>query len=207
MTTVTPDSLIQQLDACLPQTQCRECSYQGCLPYAEAIVNDAEAIDRCAPGGVETLNELARLTKQNPAPFLETVMRNVRAPTLAVIDEAECIGCTKCIQACPVDAIIGASKHMHVILTDECTGCGLCVDPCPVDCIDTVPVDALTFSREKAKQRYDEKLSRLDTLIEKKAAQQAKRLERARDAKRDYIAEAMARVKQKRAQKDSGTDK
>ncbi|WP_447957952.1 RnfABCDGE type electron transport complex subunit B [Vreelandella sp. EE7] len=127
-------ALIDAIDAELPQTQCGKCSYNGCRPYAEAIVA-GDAINRCPPGGVETLNRLAELTGRATLPLEQPP----QPPTLALIREDECIGCTKCIQACPVDAIVGAAKQMHTVIEDECTGCELCVAPCPVDCIDLVP--------------------------------------------------------------------
>lgn len=134
-----PDrSLIDRLDALLPQTQCRLCQTPGCRPYAEAIVN-GEAINRCVPGGQATVDAIAA-TLRRPTETIDTT--HGIAPThrlVAVIREAECIGCTKCIQACPVDAIVGAAKLMHTVISDECTGCNLCVPPCPVDCIDLVP--------------------------------------------------------------------
>ncbi|MFG6666487.1 RnfABCDGE type electron transport complex subunit B [Halomonas sp. HNIBRBA4712] len=128
------EQLIDAIDAELPQTQCTKCGFNGCRPYAEAIVQ-GEAINRCPPGGDETLKRLAELTGRPAIALAEPP----QAPTLAVIREAECIGCTKCIQACPVDAILGAAKQMHTVIEDECTGCELCVAPCPVDCIDLVP--------------------------------------------------------------------
>ncbi|MCP1326798.1 RnfABCDGE type electron transport complex subunit B, partial [Halomonas sp. 707D4] len=128
------EQLIDAIDAELPQTQCTKCGFEGCRPYAEAIAR-GEAINRCPPGGDETLKRLAGLTGRPVIALAEPP----QAPTLAVIREAECIGCTKCIQTCPVDAILGAAKQMHTVIEDECTGCELCVAPCPVDCIDLVP--------------------------------------------------------------------
>lgn len=125
--------LIDAIDALLPQTQCGKCGFDGCLPYAEAIA-EGEPVNRCPPGGDSTLAQLAELTGQPERPLIEPAQR----PLAAVIREDECIGCTKCIQACPVDAILGAAKRMHTVITDECTGCELCVAPCPVDCIDLV---------------------------------------------------------------------
>ncbi|GGW36201.1 MULTISPECIES: electron transport complex subunit RsxB [Halomonadaceae] len=127
--------LVEQIDALLPQTQCGQCGYPGCRPYAEAI-NQGDAINKCPPGGDATVVALAELLGREPAPL------DGEAPSedrVAFIREAECIGCTKCIQACPVDAIIGAAKQMHTVIEDECTGCDLCVAPCPVDCIDMLP--------------------------------------------------------------------
>ena len=130
-------SLIQHIDALLPQTQCGKCGHPGCKPYAEGIAN-GEAINKCPPGGDETIGALARLLKL-PVIGLDTERGNA-PPQVAFIREAECIGCTKCIQACPVDAIMGAAKLMHTVIIDECTGCDLCVAPCPVDCIDMHPL-------------------------------------------------------------------
>ncbi|MBD8491653.1 electron transport complex subunit RsxB [Pseudomonas syringae] len=132
-------NLIQRIDALLPQTQCGRCGHPGCMPYAEGIAK-GEAINKCPPGGEETLAALARLLNVQ-APALETE-RGPAPAQVAFIREAECIGCTKCIQACPVDAIVGAAKLMHTVLVDECTGCDLCVAPCPVDCIDMLPLPA-----------------------------------------------------------------
>nr|WP_284047690.1 RnfABCDGE type electron transport complex subunit B [Halomonas gemina] len=126
--------MIEAIDAELPQTQCGKCGQPGCRPYAEAIV-DGEAINRCPPGGDATVARLATLTGREPLPLAEPA----QSPLVAWIREAECIGCTKCIQACPVDAILGAAKRMHTVIVDECTGCELCVAPCPVDCIELLP--------------------------------------------------------------------
>lgn len=138
---VEADPIVDQIDALLPQTQCGQCGYPGCKPYAEAIANQAEAINRCPPGGQQTIEALADLLNREVLPLDEAHGTEAETPTVAVIREAECIGCTKCIQACPVDAILGAAKHMHTVIASECTGCDLCVEPCPVDCIDMVPVE------------------------------------------------------------------
>ena len=130
--------LVEQIDKLLPQTQCGQCGYAGCKPYARAIADRLADIDQCPPGGAAGVRALAQLLGQrvkpvNPANGVE------KPPLLAFVREAECIGCTKCIQACPVDAIVGAPKMMHTVLADLCTGCELCIPPCPVDCIDLVP--------------------------------------------------------------------
>jgi electron transport complex protein RnfB len=135
---VEGDPLVDQVDELLPQTQCGQCGYPGCRPYAEAIVH-GDAINKCPPGGQATINELANLLDMEPVPLDAEHGTEKEVEMVAFIREAECIGCTKCIQACPVDAIAGAAKYMHTVIVDECTGCDLCVDPCPVDCIDMVP--------------------------------------------------------------------
>lgn len=134
---VEADPLVDQIDDILPQTQCGQCGYPGCRPYAEAISN-GDAINKCPPGGEATIKKLADLMGVEAKPLDESQAPAIKR--VAFIREDECIGCTKCIQACPVDAIVGASKQMHTVLSDECTGCDLCVEPCPVDCIDMVPV-------------------------------------------------------------------
>lgn len=136
---VESDPLVEQIDDILPQTQCGQCGYPGCRPYAEAIAN-GDDINKCPPGGESTIRKLADLMGVEATPLNEAQTESVKR--VAYIREDECIGCTKCIQACPVDAIVGASKLMHTVLIDECTGCDLCVEPCPVDCIDMVPLAA-----------------------------------------------------------------
>ena len=128
---VEGDPLVDQIDAILPQTQCGQCGFPGCKPYAEAIANGEAEINQCPPGGMEGVQRLADLLGR------EVKARDAeeKPKAVAIIDENTCIGCTKCIQACPVDAIVGASKHMHVVIEPLCTGCELCVPACPVDCI------------------------------------------------------------------------
>jgi electron transport complex protein RnfB len=129
--------MVERIDRVLPQTQCGQCGFAGCRPYAEALEAGLAAIDRCPPGGDAGARALARLLGVAPLPYDRA--RGLQQPTLsAVIVEADCIGCTKCIQACPVDAIIGGSKHMHTVLEDLCTGCALCLPACPVDCIELI---------------------------------------------------------------------
>jgi len=129
--------LVERLDRILPQTQCGQCSFAGCRPYAEAMANGEADGDRCPPGGDAGARALAKLLGVEAKPYDRN--RGEHKPSLvAVVVEADCIGCTKCIQACPVDAIIGASKLMHVVIDDLCTGCELCVPACPVDCIEMV---------------------------------------------------------------------
>lgn len=126
-----------RINSLLPQTQCGQCGYPGCRPYAEAIAN-GDAINKCPPGGDAGIHALATLLGVEPLPLDQAHGEIKPAPLVAFIREDECIGCTKCIQACPVDAILGAAKHMHTVIVSECTGCDLCVEPCPVDCIDMV---------------------------------------------------------------------
>ncbi len=135
------DPLVEQIDAILPQTQCGQCGYPGCKPYANAIVSDEVPINRCPPGGQSTIDELAALLGVDAIPLDEEHGAEAEVRTVAYIHEDICIGCTKCIQACPVDAILGAAKLMHTVIVSECTGCDLCVEPCPVDCIDMIPVE------------------------------------------------------------------
>lgn len=128
-------SLVERIDALLPQTQCGRCTFSGCRPYAEAIAAGTADINQCPPGGERTAQALAKLVGVASKPVGKEFGVVPEYPAVAVIDEAACIGCTKCIQACPVDAIIGASRAMHTVIADECTGCELCIPPCPVDCI------------------------------------------------------------------------
>jgi electron transport complex protein RnfB len=132
-------SLADQLEDLLPQTQCTKCGYAGCRPYAEAIAAGEANINQCPPGGSEGVARLASFLNRPIIP-INPVNGVERPRPVAFIDEALCIGCTLCIQACPVDAILGATKQMHTILPSLCTGCDLCVAPCPVDCITMMPV-------------------------------------------------------------------
>ena len=134
-----PRDLPDQIDAVLPQTQCEQCGYRGCRPYAEAIARNEAAINRCPPGGAAGIEKLAALLDRPVLP-LAPDLRAEHPRMLARIVEADCIGCTKCIQTCPVDAIVGAAKLMHTVLADDCTGCELCVPACPVDCIVLEPM-------------------------------------------------------------------
>lgn len=186
-----------EIDNLLPQTQCEECNYKGCKPYAEAIASGEADINLCPPGGVEVVINLANLLKKDPAPYLQEAKENTRPPAKAIIREAECIGCTKCIQVCPVDAIIGTNKMMHSVFTQDCTGCRLCVDPCPVDCIDIEEIEESTFDTNRSRNLFN---ARADRLIKKNQAKedkynQKKTLDKGNDlkAKQAYILEAMKR--------------
>lgn len=133
-----PEDGLQRVDTLLPQTQCGQCGYGGCLPYAQALVRGEAGVNRCPPGGGRTIAALADLLGTEPQ-GLDPACGIHKPPAVARIEESLCIGCTKCIQACPVDAIIGAARQMHVVIARECTGCELCIPPCPVDCIQLVP--------------------------------------------------------------------
>lgn len=132
---------VEQIDAVLPQTQCGQCGFDGCKPYAIAIVEGRADIDQCPPGGDAGAAAIAAILHIAPKP-LNTAYGHPKPPAVAIIDEAQCIGCTFCLRACPVDAIIGAAKCMHTVLTELCTGCERCIAPCPMDCISMVPVSA-----------------------------------------------------------------
>ena len=185
-------NLIQRIDALLPQTQCGKCGHPGCKPYAEGITR-GEAINKCPPGGQETIADVARLLQ---VPVLDLDASRGEAPAqVAYIREAECIGCTKCIQACPVDAIVGAAKLMHTVIMDECTGCDLCVAPCPVDCIEMHPTTTVLpivgglatndqqrherhLKRDRARRRYEQRNARLQREEAQKLAERHARTKR-----------------------------
>ena len=156
--------LAERINNLLPQTQCTKCGYQGCLPYAKAIAFEDAPINRCPPGGNEGIAQLALLLDVPTLP-LDTSCGEHVPLQVAVIDEQFCIGCTLCIQACPVDAIVGANKFMHTVLSSDCTGCDLCVSPCPVDCIEMVPVAPVRSWTSKdaaqARVRYANRQSRV----------------------------------------------
>jgi len=137
---VEGNPLVDEIDGLLPQTQCGQCGYPGCRPYAEAIA-EGDVINKCPPGGQGTVDALADLLDVEPMTLDAEEGAAEPVKSVAYIREDECIGCTKCIQACPVDAILGAAKQMHTVITSECTGCDLCVEPCPVDCIDMLPIE------------------------------------------------------------------
>lgn len=199
---------VKTIDALLPQTQCKECGFAGCLPYAEALAQGTVPIDRCPPGGVDTVKALGALLAIDPTPYIDSAVNNVRLPALASIREAECIGCTKCIQACPVDAIIGTSKGMHAIIDHECTGCGLCVEPCPVDCIDLLPLQAPAYDKNSAREHFQARQVRqLRYQHEQQQQYREKRRLVSKDnnaqqdiqAKQHYVLEALARVNAKKS--------
>ncbi len=137
---VDSDPVVDKIDALLPQTQCGQCGFTGCRPYAEAMAAGEADINRCPPGGEVTIAALADLLGRDPV-ALDPERGEIKPKMVASIDEQWCIGCTLCIQACPVDAILGAAKQMHTVIAAECTGCELCIAPCPVDCIHMLPVN------------------------------------------------------------------
>lgn len=161
-------NLIDRIDAILPQTQCQKCGFAGCKPYATAIAEGRADINQCPPGGEEGIDQLAKLLGTRSKP-LNTAHGFPEPKTIAFIDESACIGCTFCIRACPVDAIVGAAKQMHTVITAECTGCELCITPCPMDCISMVPAPQIISSGQRnkieaanhARERYQLRLQRL----------------------------------------------
>ena len=156
---------VELINAILPQTQCTKCGYDGCLPYAQALADQAVDINRCPPGGDAGVAKLAALLGVGVKP-IDSACGQPGPLQVAIIDEQHCIGCTLCIQACPVDAIIGANKRMHTVLSDWCTGCDLCLPPCPVDCIRLVDAsDDMPWTTERAqvaRQRYERRQERLN---------------------------------------------
>jgi electron transport complex protein RnfB len=183
---------VKDIDALLPQTQCQECGYAACFPYAEAIARGEIDIARCAPGGVEILEALAKLMHVDAGPYRKTVLERYRPPSVAMIDETLCIGCLKCITACPVNAIVGSGKMMHTVLPDQCTGCELCLLPCPTDCISMVSPGNThkPITPELARQYYEAKNER----EQKRKATKENKVPASIQAQRDYIEAARLRV-------------
>jgi electron transport complex protein RnfB len=175
-------SSVPAIDALLPQTQCMRCGYTGCLPYAEAIASGEAGINQCPPGGTETIVALAALTGRNPLP-LNRDNGLEAAPTVAFIDEERCIGCTKCLPPCPVDAIVGAPRRMHTVIAELCTGCELCVAPCPVDCIIMIPLLASPLESLALPEPVDSR-ARFDAHNERVARRATERAATLADKKR-----------------------
>jgi electron transport complex protein RnfB len=196
-----PSLLADSIDALLPQTQCTKCGYAGCRPYAEAIAAGSAPINQCPPGGAAGIAELATLLRRPGLPLNPS--NGVERPlTVAVIDEALCIGCTLCIQACPVDCIVGAPTKMHTVIASQCTGCDLCLPPCPMDCIAMIPVQPTrAWTRadaDAARRRHAERNARRaaeqdrnERRLEEKAVTKLAEL----DARDDLTAEQVARRK------------
>lgn len=132
------NDLASRVDAILPQTQCRRCGFDGCRPYADALARSESALNRCPPGGQRLIERLATLLGREALP-LDSACGPETAPTVAWIDEPACIGCARCLDVCPTDAIVGARKRMHTVIADDCSGCELCLPACPVDCIRILP--------------------------------------------------------------------
>jgi electron transport complex protein RnfB len=177
--------LIDQINALLPQTQCGQCSFQGCKPYAEAIASGKADINQCPPGGDQGIVDLAELLGLSPKP-LNTKFGLHKPLSVAFIIEDDCIGCAKCIAACPVDAILGAAKFMHTVIASECTGCELCIAPCPVDCIIMVmPTDKDSpISQNNTRKRKSlQAKRRFDARCLRKAKEEAEKAERTKNKK------------------------
>lgn len=182
-------ALIEQIDDLLPQTQCRQCGFPGCKPYAAGIARGEADINQCPPGGEEGMMALAALLGVEPKPL--DISRGRSIPkSVAMIDEARCVGCTLCIQACPVDAILGAAKFMHTVLAEECTGCRLCLTPCPVDCIKMNAVehsDEAFAPQRSARQQADQARSRYQARLKRIAQENLDKLDSARRKKESLM--------------------
>lgn len=196
--------LVAQLDAWLPQTQCTRCGFPNCRAYAEALATGDTDINRCPPGGEVTLHALAKLLGVAPKP-LDPACGALAPRTRAVIDETHCIGCRKCLDVCPVDAILGARKRMHTVVESECNGCGLCLPPCPVDCIVLTPVPAsggrwpeyTLAETERWRRRAEARRARLERRPLRKPARRGS-IFPDRDTIRRDITAALERARHKR---------
>ena len=201
-------ALAERIDALLPQTQCAKCGYAGCRPYAEAIAAGAADINQCPPGGAAAIGALAALLGRAAKP-LNPANGAERRRAVALIDEARCIGCTLCIQACPVDAIAGAAKRMHTVIAELCSGCDLCLPPCPVDCIAMVPLSEADapWTRahaDAARARFEFRHQRLARDADERAARLARKEQKEPaqhlpDAKKATVLAAVERAKARRA--------
>lgn len=206
------EDLVEAIDAWLPQTQCTQCGYPRCLDYARAVAGGGADINQCPPGGDATIQGLADLLRREPKP-LNTAYGEHMPRTVVRIDEPLCIGCTLCIQACPVDAIVGASKQMHTVIESECTGCELCLPACPVDCIDVLPAQAAGEAADSPWPEYPldqvqlarrRTAARLERLQRREREQRLERLHRrarsapGRGRMREEITDAVSRVRKRR---------
>jgi len=202
MPAALPAALAERIDALLPQTQCTRCGYPACRAYAEAIAIGEADFNQCPPGGAAGIVALATLLGRAPKPL--NPANGVEKPReIALIDEAACIGCTKCIQACPVDAIVGASKFMHTVLVDECTGCDLCIPPCPVDCITMVPASddgrSPPVRADYYRARYVARNARLDREAGERTAELTAKKAALGDARANAVQAAILRARAKKA--------
>ena len=194
--------LIEKIDAILPQTQCGQCGFPGCKPYAIAISEGHADINQCPPGNEEGIQKLADLLGVKPKP-LNTAHGLPKPKSIAFIDEQICIGCTFCIQACPVDAIVGAAKKMHTVISTECTGCELCIAPCPVDCISMLPLRKQIVDAEYEPYLTSDKMLVRENEMKKKAADRArvryehrlKRLEYEKEEEAERLAKQTKAIK------------
>ena len=193
-------ALVEQIDVILPQTQCGKCGYGGCRPYAEAIAAGEADINQCPPGGEAGIRSLATLLNREFKP-LNTQFGVEKPREVAVIEEELCIGCTKCIEACPVDAIIGASKQMHTVITTDCTGCELCIPPCPVDCIRMIPAAHPVWSQQDAdaaRERFNFHNFRLQRDEQERQQKLAQKTPPEHEPKKAAIRAALERARMRR---------
>jgi electron transport complex protein RnfB len=202
------NALAEAIDTLLPQTQCTQCGFDGCMPYARAVAAGAADINQCPPGGADGMERIAALLGRAPK-ALNPAKGAERVRALALIDEARCIGCTLCIQACPVDAIVGAARLMHTVIAELCSGCELCLPPCSVDCIDMVPLPLAQSAWTQAMAAAARERFAFRTLrLAREQTERAERLARKAagklqqdlpDAKKAAIRAAMARARARTA--------